>query len=86
MTKDQGEQVKAILDSRDGLLTEVQLVTGKILLVHNIAAGRDLGVDFHHFTTNISPEPSGKSSIDFFQADQVARIVAVESDEQLFAG
>ena len=84
MTKDQGEQINEILNSRDGLLTEVRLVTGKILRVHNIAAGRDIGEDFHHFTTNISPQPSDTSSIDFFHADQVASIVAIESGEPLF--
>ena len=85
MTKDQGEHITSILDSRVGLLTEVRLVSGQTFVVHNVAAGRDMGVDFDHFTTNISPAPTGPHTIDFFHADQVASITAKESGAVLFA-
>jgi hypothetical protein len=85
MTKDQGELVTSILESRSGLLTEVLLVSGQTFVVHNVAAGRDMGVDFDHFTTNISPTPVGSHTIDFFHADQVASITAMESGNVLFA-
>ena len=85
MTKDQGEQIKHILESRSGLLTEVRLASGQTFAVHNVAAGHDMGVDFAHFTTNISPSPEGPHTVDFFHADQVDRVTASESGEVLFA-
>ena len=85
MTKDQGEHVTSILESRSGLLTEVCLVSGQTFVVHNVAAGRDTGIDFDHFTTNISPAPADSHTIDFFHADQVVSITAKESGNVLFS-
>jgi hypothetical protein len=85
MTKDQGEHIKNILESRSGLLTEIRLVSGQTFVAYNVAAGRDMGVDFDHFTTNISPSPAGSHTVDFFHADQVASLIAKESGNVLFA-
>ena len=85
MTKDQGKLIKGILESRSGLLTEVRLVSGQTFVVHNVAAGRDMGVDFDHFTTNISPSPADSHTVDFFHADKVASLTAMESGNVLFA-
>lgn len=85
MTKDQGEQVAGILESRSGLLTVVRLASGRTFIVHNVAAGRDMGIDFDHFTTNVSPSPEGSYTIDFFHADQVTSLVARESGDVLFS-
>jgi hypothetical protein len=85
MTPKQGSAVSRLLETRSGLPSRVTLQDGKVLQVHNVAAGRDMGAEFDHFTTNISPAPSGAHTVDFFTADQVVEIVALESAEVLFA-
>jgi hypothetical protein len=73
MTPARGEAALAILRDRNGQLTIVELASGLRCEVMNTAWGRDMGDDFDHVTTNISP---GQASllVDFFFMNEVARI------------
>ncbi|MFL6196085.1 MAG: hypothetical protein ACJ75H_18040 [Thermoanaerobaculia bacterium] len=70
------ERIVQILRERDGVATEVQLTGKRVCTVYNIAWGRDLGNPHYHITTNISPEPPGPHTIDFFFTHEVASIRA----------
>ena len=55
------------------------LLSGERMLnVVNIAWGGDLGDDFEHLTTNISPTVNG-TTVDFFFTDEVASITDPET-------
>jgi len=59
-----------LLQRRDGLLTTVLLKDGSRRVVQDIAWGYDLGDQYAHITTNVSPGGDGLS-IDFFSSDDV---------------
>jgi hypothetical protein len=50
-----------LLVDRDGVPRVVTLTDGTQLTVHNIAWGYDIGDEYAHITTNISPEVDGAS-------------------------
>ena len=74
----------AILRKRDPDPTDVRLTGGRVVRVFNIAWGRDDGQDFDHITTNISPEPPGEHSIDFFLTSEIEAILDPETGSQIF--
>lgn len=61
------------LEARDGDLSVVFLKSGQTLRVFNIAAGIDIGDQFPHITSNISPDVGGES-VDFFSSGDVSHI------------
>lgn len=63
-----------LLRARDGLLTEVALTDGTRLAVLNIAWGYDLGDEYAHVTTNVSPFVDGLPA-DFFSTESVAAVL-----------
>ena len=69
----QGNEVRSILNARDGRLTVATLTSGRVFSIKNIAWGRDDGAEFDHITTNISPEIIGYS-IDFFHTSEVREL------------
>jgi len=71
MIKDQ--HIIEIFKATDQLEKVVYLDNNTILKVFNIAWGYDIGDDFAHITTNISPEISN-SDIDFFYTNEIQKI------------
>jgi hypothetical protein len=71
---------KNIIDtfqSRDGLETKVELKDGRLISVWNIAWGYDIGDDFAHITTNISPKIDN-AAVDFFFTNEISKILTDE--------
>ncbi|MFE7709760.1 hypothetical protein ACFU6I_29125 [Streptomyces sp. NPDC057486] len=77
------ETLLQVLQDRDGLPSEVVLDDGKRLTVFNIAWGYDLGDEYAHVTTNISPDVEGAST-DFFQTGSVVAILDPVNGAVLF--
>ena len=68
---------KSIIDifkSRDGLETKVEFKNGRLISVWNIAWGYDIGDEFAHITTNISPNIDN-ATIDFFFTNEISKIL-----------
>jgi hypothetical protein len=63
----------ALLQERDGRLTRVEMRDGSVLRVFNIAWGYDMGDEFAHVTTNVSPFIEGES-VDLFWTNDVANV------------
>ena len=74
MTVDQDKKLISILDGRANTLSIVELRNTKILSVWNIAWGYDMGDEFAHVTTNVSPGKDGYEK-DFFFTTDVAKVV-----------
>jgi hypothetical protein len=62
------------LQERDAVQTVVVLRDDRRLMVHNIAWGYDMGDEWAHVTSNISPSVTG-ASIDFFFTNEVASMI-----------
>ena len=71
MIKDQN--IIEIFKITDQLEKVVHLVNDRILIVWNITWGYDLGDEFAHITTNISPKVKN-STIDFFYTNEIEKI------------
>lgn len=84
MTPAEGDTVSRILQERCGQWSVVHLFDGHRYRVFDIGWGRDMGDDYHHVTTNVSPGPSGEYTIDFFFTSEVARIEDAATGEVLF--
>lgn len=54
------------------------LSDNRALTVLNVAWGEDMGDDFEHLTSNVSPWVDG-TSIDLFFTDEIVKIVDPES-------
>lgn len=67
------ELVIDLLSSRDGQLTEVFLRDGRLYRVFNIAWGYDMGDEYAHVTSNISPSVEGEP-VDLFRTSEIAII------------
>lgn len=67
-------RIAPLLTARDGQKTRVELSGPRSVEVFNIAWGDDIGDDYEHITSNISPTIDG-STIDLFFTDEVVRIV-----------
>jgi hypothetical protein len=78
VTPEEDKKIIELLESRDTLETHVQLHSGKIAKLWNIAWGYDIGDDFAHITTNISPSQPGQE-IDFFYTHEIVSINDGES-------
>ncbi len=72
----------ALLQERDGLVTTLRLRDGRRLDVRNIAWGYDDGDEHAHVTTNISPDVRG-TDIFFFYTHQVQAVLG-EAGELLW--
>jgi len=79
---DRDLEVLALLQSRDGALTDVELDDGRRCRVWNIVWGYDAGDCWAHITTNVGPNVSGERT-DFFLAAKVDVIRAPDSGEVL---
>jgi hypothetical protein len=79
------KSIIVLLTRRAGQVTFVRLENGNVLRVLNIAYGYDMGDDFAHVTTNISPSIEGES-VDFFSTSKIAEIIDPENKEVLFKG
>jgi hypothetical protein len=62
-----------LLMRREGIPTLVTLNSGLQVTVHNIAWGYDIGDQYAHVTTNISPRIAS-ASIDFFFTSDIRSI------------
>ena len=67
-------QLLRMLRERDSGETVVVLRDGRGLAVHNIAWGYDVGGEWAHVTSNISPSVAGASA-DFFSTSEVASMI-----------
>lgn len=63
----------AVLQARDGMHTSIVLSTGVKLRCFNIAWGYDMGEEYAHVTTNISPSIDSEA-VDFFFTSEVLRL------------
>ena len=70
-----------LLTTRDGQPTFVKLRDGRRLSVINIAWGYDMGDEYAHVTTNVSPSVDGEA-VDFFFTNEVVAVLD-ESDRTL---
>jgi hypothetical protein len=84
MTRSRGDAVSLILQKHCGNWSLVELQSGQKLRVFDIAWGRDLGNEFDHITTNISPGPSDDHTIDFFFTSEVVRVEDEATGRVLF--
>lgn len=76
-TEHRDKSIIDIFKSRDGLETKVELKNGRLISVWNIAWGYDIGDEFAHITTNISPNIDN-ATIDFFFTNDISRILTDE--------
>jgi hypothetical protein len=77
------ESLISLFRDRDGRTTRVILRDGRLLTVLNIAWGYDMGDEFAHVTTNVSPSVEG-TSIDFFYTSDVETVSDPSSGDVLF--
>ena len=73
-TKYKDKSIIDIFEIRDGLETQVELKNGKLISVWNIAWGYDVGDNFAHITTNISPNIDN-ATIDHFFTNEISKIL-----------
>ena len=78
------EALIRLFQDRDGTATRVILRDKQLLTVVNIAWGYDMGDEFAHVTTNVSPTVEG-TSIDFFYTSDVESLSDPSSGDVLFA-
>ena len=78
MVPGSGIELVELLERRDGRLTLLELADGRTIRSFNIAAGRDLGDEWEHFTLNISPRIEGED-VDWLSTADV--LTARDPDE-----
>ena len=78
------DRASRILQERSGRWTLVELTGNRSFRVFDVAWGRDMGDEFDHITTNISPGPKEPHSLDFFFTSDVLKIIDPESGDVLF--
>jgi len=76
-TEHKDKNIIDIFKSRDGLETKVELKNGRRISIWNIAWGYDIGDEFAHITTNISPNVDN-ATIDFFFTNDISKILTDE--------
>jgi hypothetical protein len=75
------EELIAALRTQDQRESSVELTSGVVLRVWNIAWGYDARDTHAHVTTNVSPgAPDPDASVDVFNTDEVVKITDAESD------
>jgi hypothetical protein len=72
-----------VLQERDAVETVVVLRDGRRLHVHDIAWGYDMGDEWAHVTSNISPGVEG-ASIDFFFTSDVVLMLDAATDRAVY--
>ena len=85
MKPDTEDRASKVLQERCGRWTLVELTEGRTFRVFDVAWGRDMGDEFDHITSNISPGPKEPHSIDFFFTSDVIRITDPQSGTVLFS-
>ena len=70
----QDSELLHLLQRRDGVATVVVLRDGRRMVVYDIAWGYDLGDEWAHVTTNISPGRAG-ASVDVFSTGEVVSVI-----------
>lgn len=83
MEIEQGKTIVKILEKRCGTSSTVYLKDKQVLLVNDIAWGYDIGDDFAHITTNISPPQDGVE-VDYFYVSEVEKIIDTESGKVIY--
>lgn len=74
----------AMFQERDGSPLEVVLRNGKTFTVFNIAWGYDMGDEYSHVTSNVSPAVEG-SAVDLFFTNDVDHVLDPATGVVLFA-
>lgn len=82
MAQTDDSRIINLLVARDGVPTIVTLETGPPITVHNISWGYDIGDQYAHVTSNISPFVGG-APIDLFFTCDVESISDPSSGEAL---
>ncbi|MBL7253205.1 hypothetical protein [Paractinoplanes lichenicola] len=67
------EDLVKLLHDRGGVETIVTLQDGRCLVVYDIAWGYDIGEQWAHVTTNVSPGREG-AAVDVFSTSEVASL------------
>ena len=83
MNKEQGKTIVKILEKRCGTPTSVYLDDGQVFLVNDIAWGYDMGDEFAHITTNISP-PQDDVKVNFFYVNEVVKIIDTGTGQLIY--
>ena len=81
MIKD--EHIIKIFKTTDQIEKMVFLDNNSVLTVWNIAWGYDIGDEFAHITTNISPEIKN-SDIDYFYTNEIQKIEDLTNGKILY--
>jgi hypothetical protein len=68
------EALLAMFQARDGSPLRAVLCNGNVLTVFNIAWGYDLGDEYAHVTSNVSPPVEG-SAVDLFFTSDVDHVL-----------
>jgi hypothetical protein len=77
------EDLVKLLHDRDGLETVVMLQDGRRLVVYDIAWGYDIGDQWAHVTTNISPGRVGVA-VDLFWTSEVVSVIDPGTDRKIY--
>jgi len=83
MDIEQGKTIVKILEKRCGTPTTIYLDDGQVILVNDIVWGYDMGDEFAHITTNISP-PQDEVEIHFFYVNEVVKFEDTESGQLVY--
>jgi hypothetical protein len=83
MVPGRGIELVELLERRDGRLTLLELADGRTIRSFNIAAGRDLGDEWEHFTLNISPRIDGED-VDWLSTADVVAASDPDGSEPLY--
>lgn len=67
------EYIIELLKKRNGIKTTIELDNGDVIVIWNIAWGYDIGDEYAHITTNISPDVEN-STIDFFFTNEIKKL------------
>ncbi|WP_305785544.1 hypothetical protein [Symbioplanes lichenis] len=73
-----------LLHDRDGVETVVLLQDGRRLVVYDIAWGYDLGDQWAHVTTNISPGREG-AAVDVFRTSEVVSVIDPDTGRTVYS-
>ena len=73
MEKHEDEHIIELLRKRNGIKTTIELTNGAKIAAWNIAWGYDIGDEYAHITTNISPGIES-STIDFFFTIEIKKL------------
>ncbi|MEV6599888.1 hypothetical protein AB0M36_23985 [Actinoplanes sp. NPDC051346] len=77
------EDLVKLLRDRDGVETVVMLQDGRRLVVYDIAWGYDLGDQWAHVTTNISPGREG-AAVDLFWTSEVDSVIDPDAGRKIY--